>query len=189
MHGNGESTMRKLLNFNDCSLRTMILALIIGVAGCSPDARQDNALLDPWTGPYGGVPAFDRMELSDLKPALEAAMTAKLTEIEAIVQQPRAPDLRQHAGRTRGRRTGAGSGRNLSGHLAVQPVLTGIPRDQRRDGTAGWPNSTPRCFRTRRCSTASRRSHDSSATGEPGRGTATSARDQLFCALSVAVRC
>ncbi len=45
---------------------------------------KSNALLADWTGPYGGVPAFDRMSLGDLKPALEAAMAKNLAEIDAI---------------------------------------------------------------------------------------------------------
>ncbi|MGB5622176.1 MAG: M3 family peptidase, partial [Gammaproteobacteria bacterium] len=69
----------------------MILALVLATPGCSPEPPKDNALLDPWTGPYGGVPAFDRMEVSDLKPALEAAMATKQAEIEAIVSNPEPP--------------------------------------------------------------------------------------------------
>ncbi|MEE2693004.1 MAG: M3 family metallopeptidase [Pseudomonadota bacterium] len=47
-------------------------------------AASDNALLADWTGPYGGVPAFDRMNVADLKPALEAGMAKQLAEIDAI---------------------------------------------------------------------------------------------------------
>ena len=32
---------------------------------------QHNPLLAEFTGPYGGVPAFDKMDLADLKLALE----------------------------------------------------------------------------------------------------------------------
>ncbi|VXD14692.1 M3 family metallopeptidase [Marinoscillum sp. 108] len=52
---------------------------------------SDNVLLQPWTGPYGGLPAFDRMSLTDLKPALEQGMEANLAEIEAIANNPEAP--------------------------------------------------------------------------------------------------
>jgi len=51
----------------------------------------DNVLLVRWTGPYGGVPAFDRMSLGDLKPALEAGMAEQLAEIDAITANPEAP--------------------------------------------------------------------------------------------------
>ena len=54
-------------------------------------AAADNPLLAEWTGPYGGVPAFDRMDLAALKPALEAGMAQQLAEIDAIVADPAPP--------------------------------------------------------------------------------------------------
>lgn len=39
---------------------------------------------DAWTGPYGGVPAFDKMELSALEPALKKAMAENLREVDVI---------------------------------------------------------------------------------------------------------
>jgi peptidyl-dipeptidase Dcp len=50
-----------------------------------------NPLLAPWTGPYGGVPAFDRMELGDLTPALGTAMERHLLEIDALTANPEPP--------------------------------------------------------------------------------------------------
>ncbi|MBB6612422.1 M3 family metallopeptidase [Pontibacter sp. Tf4] len=49
---------------------------------------ETNPLLKEWTGPYGGVPAFDKMNLADLKPAMEKAMAMNLAEIEAIANNP-----------------------------------------------------------------------------------------------------
>lgn len=46
---------------------------------------MQNALLAEWTGPYGGVPDFDKMDLADLRPALAQAMELRLAEIDAIV--------------------------------------------------------------------------------------------------------
>jgi peptidyl-dipeptidase Dcp len=54
-------------------------------------AQAPNPLLAPWTGPYGGVPAFDRVKVEDFKPALEAAMAENLAEIEAIASQRTVP--------------------------------------------------------------------------------------------------
>ncbi|MFD3003963.1 M3 family metallopeptidase [Pontibacter toksunensis] len=51
----------------------------------------DNALLAEWTGPYGGVPAFDKMKLADLKPAIEKGMELQLAEIDAIANNPSPP--------------------------------------------------------------------------------------------------
>lgn len=76
-----------------------ILALVIAAA-CgdrTPDTDTEmataanNVLLAEWTGPYGGVPAFDRMDLADVKPALEAAMAMQLTEIDEIANNPDPP--------------------------------------------------------------------------------------------------
>ena len=53
--------------------------------------QQTNPLLKPWTGPYQGVPAFDQMQLSDLKAALEQGMTDYLADIDKITANPDAP--------------------------------------------------------------------------------------------------
>ena len=49
---------------------------------------ETNPLLKDWTGPYGGVPAFDKMNLADLKPAMERGMELQLAEIEKIANNP-----------------------------------------------------------------------------------------------------
>ena len=54
-------------------------------------AANGNVLLAEWTGPYGGVPAFDQMDLVYLKPALEAGMAKNLAEIDAIAENPDPP--------------------------------------------------------------------------------------------------
>lgn len=51
-------------------------------------ANQTNPLLQPWTGPYQGVPAFDQMQLADLKPALEQGMAEHLADIDKITANP-----------------------------------------------------------------------------------------------------
>lgn len=51
----------------------------------------DNVLLAEFQGPYEGVPAFDKMDLADLKPALEWGMEKSLKEVEAIANNPEAP--------------------------------------------------------------------------------------------------
>ncbi len=54
-------------------------------------AAPANPLLAEWTGPYGGVPPFDRVRVADLKPALEAAMALNLAEIDRIANNPEPP--------------------------------------------------------------------------------------------------
>jgi peptidyl-dipeptidase Dcp len=80
-------------------------ALLIGALGISifmtnryvvttraADAPE-NPLLAKWIGPYGGVPPFDKVKVSDLKPALEAAMAENLAEIDMITANKAAPDF------------------------------------------------------------------------------------------------
>jgi peptidyl-dipeptidase Dcp len=75
------------------------LAAIATIVACSgqltdrsgPGAADDNVFLAEWTGPYGGVPAFDRMDIDAMKPALEAAMTINLEEIDAIASNSEPP--------------------------------------------------------------------------------------------------
>ncbi|RZT00308.1 peptidyl-dipeptidase Dcp [Aquimarina brevivitae] len=50
-----------------------------------------NALLAEWEGPFDGVPAFDKMKVEDVKPALEKAMELNLKEIEAIANNEAPP--------------------------------------------------------------------------------------------------
>ena len=47
-----------------------------------------NPLLAEWAGEHGGQPAFDKMDLAQLKPAMEAGMAAHLAEIDAIANNP-----------------------------------------------------------------------------------------------------
>ncbi len=69
------------------------------VAACSEQtdeadmsaAANGNVLLASWTGPYGGVPAFDKMDVAYLKEALEIGMEKNLAEIDAIAENPDPP--------------------------------------------------------------------------------------------------
>jgi peptidyl-dipeptidase Dcp len=49
-------------------------------------------LLKKWTGPYGGVPAFNEYNISQIKPADVAIKAFK--RIEAIANNPKAPTLK-----------------------------------------------------------------------------------------------
>ncbi|MFD1293772.1 M3 family metallopeptidase [Lutibacter holmesii] len=53
--------------------------------------ENTNILLEEWTGPYGGVPAFDKMNIADIKPAFKKAMALNLHEIEEITANTEAP--------------------------------------------------------------------------------------------------
>ena len=60
---------------------TMTALLPLANAASAPVAHP-NPLLVPWTGPYGGVPPFDRVRVADFKPALLAAMAEELAEVD-----------------------------------------------------------------------------------------------------------
>jgi opacity protein-like surface antigen len=69
-------------------------AAAAGAAAISPSlamAQASNPLTAKWTGPYGGIPAFDKVKVADFKPALEAAMAKNLAEIDAITGNKAAP--------------------------------------------------------------------------------------------------
>lgn len=53
-----------------------------------------NPLLAKWTGPYSGVPPFDKVKVSDFKPALEQAMDENWKEIESIANDPQNPTFK-----------------------------------------------------------------------------------------------
>lgn len=50
-----------------------------------------NPLLANWEGPFGGIPPFDKVKVSDFKPSLEAAMADNLGEIDRIAADGSAP--------------------------------------------------------------------------------------------------
>jgi peptidyl-dipeptidase Dcp len=56
-------------------------------------APQQNPLLERWTGPFGGVPPFDRVKVQHFEPALETSMEARLREVEAIASSTAPPDF------------------------------------------------------------------------------------------------
>jgi len=65
----------------------MILAIFL-VMACEVKQNEmehdSNILLKEWTGPYGGVPAFDEYRLENVVPALEKGMELHLKEIDEI---------------------------------------------------------------------------------------------------------
>jgi peptidyl-dipeptidase Dcp len=67
------------------------LALPDGRATDTALAAEPNPLTVKWEGPYGGIPPFDRVQVALFKPALEAAMTEQLEEIDRIAKDPAKP--------------------------------------------------------------------------------------------------
>ncbi len=76
-------------------IRLLGLAWLLALSACSNHSQQaqqpvesDNPLLAEWTGPYGGVPAFDRMQLDDVREAMRTAMALNKAEVDAIANNP-----------------------------------------------------------------------------------------------------
>ncbi|MEQ8908676.1 MAG: M3 family metallopeptidase [Vicingaceae bacterium] len=87
-------------------ISSLILVTSIGITAISCDHQEkkpeksktemtetsfDNQLLQKWEGPFGGVPAFDKMDLADLKPAMLKGMDLHLAEIESIANNEESP--------------------------------------------------------------------------------------------------
>jgi peptidyl-dipeptidase Dcp len=72
----------------------LILLVIISVVTCKHETEApmiDNPLLKEWTGPYGGVPAFDQMNVKDVKAAMQKGMELNLKEIDALTSNTSKP--------------------------------------------------------------------------------------------------
>ncbi|GAC1571838.1 MAG: M3 family metallopeptidase [Polyangiales bacterium] len=59
----------------------------------APTKAPANLLLAEWTGPYGGVPPFDGVKVSDFKPALEEGMADSLTAMQKIADDSSPPSF------------------------------------------------------------------------------------------------
>lgn len=90
---------------NRLTASLLAASLLITLPACSPapnngetvasdnQASINNVLLAEFTGPYGGVPAFDQMDLNLLKDALKTGMDLSLAEYEAIANNPEAANF------------------------------------------------------------------------------------------------
>ena len=73
-----------------CKNTKLLFAFVI-VTSCSTKTGVNNPLLQEWTGPYGGLPDFDQIDISDVKDAMVTAMDMSLSEIEMISNNPDEP--------------------------------------------------------------------------------------------------
>jgi peptidyl-dipeptidase Dcp len=70
-----------------------------------PSMNNDDVLLAPWSGPYGGVPPFDSVDVPRLGTAIRTTMEIRRDEIRAIADASDAPTFAntivalEHAGR------------------------------------------------------------------------------------------
>ena len=78
-----------------------MLSAVIALTACKEETKKDtetenksmseNILLQEWDGPYGGIPAFDKMKVEDVKQAMETGMALGLKDIETIANNTEAP--------------------------------------------------------------------------------------------------
>lgn len=65
----------------------VLVASATAPASAAPAAAV-NPLTAPWTGPYGGLPPFDKVKVSDFPSALDAAIAEARAETDAIANNP-----------------------------------------------------------------------------------------------------
>jgi len=86
--------------------RAVALAACLVASAATAQAADENPLLKPWTGPYGGVPPFDKVKTDLWKPAFDAAFAERKAEIAKIAAVAAAPTFdntivaMERAGRT-----------------------------------------------------------------------------------------
>ncbi|MFN2301831.1 MAG: M3 family metallopeptidase [Gammaproteobacteria bacterium] len=73
------------------AIAVAVSAVLVTACGERSAPAEENLLLAEWTGPYSGVPAFDQMDLTELKSALETGMARHLEEVAAIAADPEPP--------------------------------------------------------------------------------------------------
>lgn len=72
------------------AFKATVLSSIILFASCKEEQKTEdksmteNILLQEWSGPYQGVPAFDKMNVADVKEAVEKGMELQLEEQERL---------------------------------------------------------------------------------------------------------
>ena len=74
-----------------CAPATMNIAPTTAADAATPTPASTNPLTAEWTGPYGGVPAWDKLDVEQFPAAFEEAMADMRREFTAIRDNPDAP--------------------------------------------------------------------------------------------------
>lgn len=78
-------------------VKSFVFCTLITLISCNQNNNKEaamdssNILLEEWSGPYGGVPAFDKMNIDNIKSALEIGMEQNLKDIDVITENSEAP--------------------------------------------------------------------------------------------------
>ena len=85
------------MKMRDLIVRSIVLLIAVTMLNTTTNTSHagtdENPLLADWTGPYGGVPPFDRVQIPLFKPALEAAVAKRLTEVQKIASDTAPPNF------------------------------------------------------------------------------------------------
>lgn len=80
------------------SIKAAFICSLVCFSSCKEDAPKEepismseNILLQEWTGPFQGVPAFDKMSVEDIQEAVEIGMELGLEDVDAIANNTDAP--------------------------------------------------------------------------------------------------
>ena len=79
------------INKTNLLVKLVLLGTLTIISSCKKEISNHNILLQKWQGPYGGVPAFDKMDVKDIQAAVEKGMELNLSEIEAIANSSEEP--------------------------------------------------------------------------------------------------
>jgi len=82
--------IRRLTHFGHASVLVMGQMPALAVP-TTPLVAQPAAMLASWSGPYGGVPPWDRVDPSAFPAAIEAAMNEQRARVKRITGNPHAP--------------------------------------------------------------------------------------------------
>ncbi len=72
------------------AMSTATLTAALADTATAPTAARP-AMIEAWTGPYGGLPAWEKVKPDEFVRAMEFAMDDQRTEIKAIAENPAAP--------------------------------------------------------------------------------------------------
>ncbi len=75
---------------------TLLPAAVLAAEKAKPpmsakDILEKNPVAAPWSGPYGGVPPWDKVTVADVGPALETAMADGLKDIDRVASNKAPP--------------------------------------------------------------------------------------------------
>ncbi len=79
------------LAMSTAALTAAVALAPTALAADAAAAPAKPAMMDPWTGAYGGLPAWEKVKVDEFVTALELAMDEQRAEIKAIAENPKKP--------------------------------------------------------------------------------------------------